>query len=80
MSRVGKSYFVTERKLRKADLQAIITRNPGLPKERIFGIFSQRTGLRFPKIEEYLNELVAAGLVEVNDADEVSPVKVEGAK
>jgi len=73
MSRKG--YFETTRQLRKMDLLAVVTKTPGLPKEKLMGLFSLRTGLTFRKIEMYIEELEAAGLLEVNDAGEVSPVK-----
>jgi len=63
-----KSFFVIERKVRKAKLLDFIKKNPKLSEQRLKGLFSLNTGLSFKKIEEYLLELEESGIVE-RDSD-----------
>jgi len=62
-----RSYFIRERQLRKSRLLLLIGKQPELNQTRLKAIFSLQTGLRISKIEEYLQELSDAGLIELSD-------------
>ena len=55
------------RRLRIQKLLDLIKRNPNLPEEKIKGLFMLQTGLTSRKIDEYLNDLKDAGLIERKD-------------
>jgi len=66
-NRIG--FFIRQRKLRKQELHRMIQLNPDLTLTRIKGLFSQRTGLTYKKIDQYILELTDANLVEINPED-----------
>ena len=75
----SRSFFLRERQTRKSNLLKLIEKNPGATLNRLKGAFSLKTGLTFKKIDEYLSELEASGLIEISDDDEnlktVKPVE-----
>lgn len=73
------SHFLTGRKQRKEDLIKLIQENPNnLGWTRLRAVFSMKTGNTHNKIDEYLDELVDAGLVNVDRSDP-SNIKVTAA-
>ena len=62
-----------QRRILKLELVNLIEKlgKPLIPK--VVAVFGQQTGLTFPRIRVYLNELVAAGILKV-DGDKVSAV------
>jgi predicted transcriptional regulator len=71
---MSKSFFTIERKVRKRKLVDLIKENPKIPEQKLKGLFSLQTGLSFKRIEQYLEELEGANLVERNSDGEYSAV------
>jgi len=65
-----KSYFVIQRRVWKRQLLDLIEQNPEMPLRKIKGIFSLKTGLTFRRIDMYLAELEASGLIEFDSETE----------
>lgn len=63
----SRNFFVIERRVNKRKLLDLIRANAQMSLRKVKGIFSLKTGLSFNKINEYLGELEAAGLIELSD-------------
>ena len=65
----GKSFFLTERRVRKRNLLDLIRNSgeQGVSLKKVKSVFSLKTGLSFRKIEEYLRELEEGGLIEISE-------------
>jgi len=73
--KVFRGFGEQRRKAAKRELLNIMEQiGPTDGKTRALGLFSLRTGYAMKRAEEYLDELVAAGLVEVN-GDSVTIVR-----
>jgi len=59
------SHFLDGRKQRKELLLSMIEKNPNLELKTIRGLFSQQTGNKLKTIDEYLEELQDANLIEI---------------
>jgi len=68
------SPFLDQRKKRKQDLYDIIKKNPDLGLKKLKAVFSMRTGNTYKKIDEYLEELEDAGLI---DIDRTNPLFIK---
>ena len=62
----GRSFFLEERRKRKVDLLNLIGKNKKVSLNKLKGVFSQKTGLSFKKIDEYLEELHSAGFIQID--------------
>ena len=65
MSRLNS--LVSARKERKLKLIELIQNLQPVEEQRLMGIFSLKTGLKFKTINEYLKELEAGGLIKRED-------------
>lgn len=61
---------------RKKALIELIQKYSPIEEEKLLGLFSLKTGLRFGRIREYVDELIAAGLVERDGSTLTVPKEV----
>jgi len=66
MIMTSRSYFLRERQKRKQILLQMIEKNSEMSLQRLKSVFSLQTGLAFKTINEYLDELIGTGLIEID--------------
>lgn len=59
------NYLAEARRQHKEEFRMFIANHPGMPRDKIMGLFSYNTGYKKKTLQEWWGELVDAGLIEV---------------
>ena len=64
---VGRNFFLIERRGRLTWLMDLMNKHPDLPFSKIKGLMILKTGIKGNTVDEYIRDLLDAGIIEWNE-------------